>query len=112
MRCANPECCCDFLDQPGGALWLKELELPRNQPSEDEDNGFPVRTRPMKYFWLCVACNERFVIGRWTSAGIILLPRRSKVSSETLNMASTPGSKPLKRAKAINSAEATIQAMV
>jgi hypothetical protein len=111
MRCANPECLCDFLNQPGGTLWFKELEGPREQLSEVEDNGFPMRRRPMKYFWLCVACNERFVISRWTSDGIILLPRHSSVFCGNAGLADTPDPKPPARAKASDGIEITIQSM-
>jgi hypothetical protein len=111
MNCANPECFCDFFNNAGGTLWLKELELAPEQSSESEDNGFPMRTRPMKYFWLCAACNEKFVLSQWTSEGVILLPRRSDVSFGTVKPAGAQDRKPPQLAKASSSVEGTIQAM-
>ena len=48
MHCANPDCCCDTFDLPGGSLWRMELEESRDQPIENEDSGFPIRILPLK----------------------------------------------------------------
>lgn len=93
MHCANPECCCDTFDQPGGSLWLMELEESRDQPIESEDNGFPICTMPMKYFWLCVKCSQKLVLSRWTPAGIVLAPRYNHIQYSVARRAESPGSK-------------------
>jgi hypothetical protein len=77
MHCANSDCCCDAFDMPGGSLWLMELELSDAEPIRSDDNGFPVCSLPMRCFWLCVQCSRRFVLSRWTPAGIVLVPRRA-----------------------------------
>src|SRR3974390_130017 len=77
MLCANPECCSASFDQPGGSLWLMELEMDRDQEANSEDNGFPICTRPTKCFWLCVDCSEKYVLSRWLRSGVVLKPRRS-----------------------------------
>ena len=78
MHCANPDCCCDTFDLPGGSLWWMELEESRDQPIENEDNGFPICILPLKYFWLCAECSQRFVLSQWTPTGIVLVPRRNR----------------------------------
>src|SRR5580765_1658371 len=94
MHCANPSCCCGTFDQPGGSIWLLELELSRVDPLESDDNGFPIRSIPIKYFWLCVECSQRFVVSRWTQAGIVLSPRRDFIQHDVLKTAESPDSKP------------------
>ena len=94
MHCANPDCCCDTFDLPGGSLWLMELEVSRDQSIENEDNGFPIRILPLKYFWLCIECSQRFVLSQWTPTGIVLAPRRSLVQRGIARYAESPGSKP------------------
>ena len=73
MHCANPDCCACF-DQPGGSLWMMELETLSTDVLHGEDNGFPVSHQQIKYFWLCVSCSEKYVLHRWTPSGIVLLP--------------------------------------
>jgi hypothetical protein len=72
MRCVNPECSCGLLDGPGGSVWLMQLEVSRDQPTEAEGCGFSVCTQPTKYFWLCADCSSRFVLSRWTPSGVVL----------------------------------------
>lgn len=76
MLCANPECCSASFDQPGGSLWLLELEMDHDHHAIGEDNGFPVCTMPTKCFWLCVDCSEKYVLSRWLRSGVVLKPRR------------------------------------
>lgn len=75
MQCANPECCCALFDQPGGSLWLMELDVSCDELIEGDEYGFPVCTLPMKYFWLCVDCSQKFVVRRWTRSGVDLPPK-------------------------------------
>ena len=112
MHCANPDCCCDTFDRPGGSLWLMELEASRDQPIESEDNGFPIRILPLKYFWLCIECSQRFVLSQWTPTGIVLAPRRSLVQRGTARYAESPSSKPTIRVHASAGFEAEFQEAV
>jgi hypothetical protein len=75
MQCANSKCCCDLFDQPGGSLWLMELEVSCDELLDGDENGFPVCTLPTKYFWLCVDCSQKFVVRRWTRSGVVLSPK-------------------------------------
>jgi hypothetical protein len=79
MLCVNPECCSASFDQPGGSLWLMELEMDRDQQANGEDNGFPICTRPTKCFWLCVDCSEKYVLSKWLRSGVVLKPKRPDV---------------------------------
>ena len=112
MHCANPDCCCDTFDQPGGSLWLLELDVSRGQPIDSDDNGFPICSLPMKCFWLCVECSQRFVLSRWTPAGIVLARRRSLTEHGVTGSAESPGSKPPIRIHASGSFEAEFQEAV
>jgi hypothetical protein len=112
MLCANPDCCCDTFDQPGGSLWLMELEESRDRSIESEDNGFPIRTLPLKYFWLCVECSQRFSLSQWTPEGIVLTPRRNLVQHSVARHAESPSSKPPIRVHASDSFEAEFQEAV
>jgi hypothetical protein len=81
MRCANPDCCCGLFDQPGGTIWLMQLEVPRDNPIESIDYGFPVSTLPTKYFWLCPDCSRRFILLRWMPTGVCLVKKQPGVRS-------------------------------
>ena len=76
MLCANPECCSASFDQPGGSLWLLELELDPAHKANGDDNGFPICTMPTKYFWLCIDCSQKYVLSRWLRSGVVLKPRK------------------------------------
>ncbi len=94
MHCANPECRSTLFDQPGGSLWLMELEVKYDPAKANEDNGFPMRTLPAKYFWLCVDCTEIYVLCRWTLSGVVLRPRYLGVPCDPAMQRRTDASKP------------------
>lgn len=94
MRCANPDCCCDQFDQPGGSLWMMELELSSRDSVHVEDNGFPVAHEPIKYFWLCVDCSEKYILYRWTPSGIVLAPISTWGRQSSVGHAEPRASKP------------------
>jgi hypothetical protein len=81
MRCANPECCCDLFDQPGGSIWLMQLEVARNQSTDSMDDAFHVAPPTTKYFWLCSDCSWHFILVRWTPAGVCLAKKQPGVRS-------------------------------
>lgn len=109
MHCANSDCCCDTFDLPGGSLWRMELEEPGDQPIENEDNGFPIRIQPLKYFWLCDECSQRFALSRWTPTGIVLAPRCNIIQLSVAMYMESPSSKPPFRVHASASFEAEFQ---
>jgi hypothetical protein len=109
MHCANPDCCCDTFDLPGGTLWRMELEESRTQPIENEDNGFPIRILPLKYFWLCDDCSKRFVLSQWTPTGMVLAPRCNHTQLGVETYLDSPSSMPPIRVHASASFEAEFQ---
>jgi hypothetical protein len=54
---------------------MMELEISSREVMDGEDNGFPVFVQPIKYFWLCIGCSEKYILHRWTPSGVVLLPR-------------------------------------
>ena len=93
-RCANPDCCRALLDQPGGSVWMMELETSSREFIDSEDNGLPIPTKPVRYFWLCIDCREKFVLHRWTPSGVVLLPKSSWDRQIPAIHAEPRGSKP------------------
>ena len=83
MRCANPDCCCGLFDQPGGSIWLMQLETPCDQLMESVDYDFSVSTLPSKYFWLCADCSRRFILSRWTPTGVSLVKKQPNTHFRT-----------------------------
>ena len=75
MRCANPLCCFDSPYLRDGALHLLELEVSADPQLEREDSGFPMRSSPQRFFWLCADCMKIFSPRRWTSSGVVLVLR-------------------------------------
>ncbi len=112
MLCANPECLSTLFDQPGGSLWLMELEVKHDPAKSGEDNGFPVCTLPTKYFWLCVDCTERYVLSRWTLSGVVLKPRRPGVIHGLAMRKRTEESKPPVRIYASLGLESAVEEAV
>ncbi len=94
IHCANTACSSGEFDQPGGSIWLMELEPSRDEPIGYDDNGFPINSRPHKYFWLCVECSRLFVLIRWTEAGIALAPKPNSAQHDGGMNAETQGLKP------------------
>jgi hypothetical protein len=54
---------------------MMELERSWKEFINDEDNGFPTPTQPVRYFWLCIDCSEKYILHRWTPSGVVLLPK-------------------------------------
>ena len=40
---------------------MMELETSSREFIDSEDNGFPIPTQPVRNFWLCIDCSEKFV---------------------------------------------------
>ncbi len=94
LQCVNPACSSSEFDQPGGSIWLMEFEVSHRELSGGDDNGFPINSMPLKYFWLCVECSQIFVLSRWTDAGIVLAPRPNFAGHDAARSAESQGSKP------------------
>ena len=75
MLCANPLCCCDSPYLRDGSLHLLELEVSADPLLERADGGFPMRSSPQRFFWLCADCTKLFTPRRWTSSGVVLVVR-------------------------------------
>jgi hypothetical protein len=84
MRCANPLCCCDSPYLRGGSLHLLELEMSPDSPTENEDSGFPMRSAPQKFFWLCADCMKVFTPKQWTPTGVLLVLRDKAVTGSSV----------------------------
>jgi hypothetical protein len=89
MRCANAGCCNSSFDLRRGALRLMELDISRDPLIENEDNGFPCRARPAKYFWLCIECSEKYSLCRWTPSGVVLVPKHLHTQNDGPRLSSS-----------------------
>lgn len=80
MECTNPQCVNSSSYLREGSLHLLQLEI---QPASGsrEDAGFPMRSAPRKFFWLCERCTHEFTLLRWTVAGVVLGTRRRTLST-------------------------------
>ncbi len=81
MHCANPKCVRDAPCLRDGSLHLLELEAAANRLPEKDECGFPMRSLPQRYFWLCGECTKVFSIARWTALGVVLALRKQYIST-------------------------------
>ena len=89
-----------------------ELEVSRDHRIDIEANGFPICTRPRKYFWLCADCSQKYVLCRWTSSGVVLLSKQSPMRDESAKRKDAPVSKPPHRIHNSTGLEAKLQEAV
>ncbi len=75
MRCINPACDRETSYLRDGSLYLLELEMMADSLFESENSGFPMRSLPQKFFWLCADCAGVFTATQWTPAGVRLRVR-------------------------------------
>ncbi|MGB8480940.1 MAG: hypothetical protein WCE63_19215 [Acidobacteriaceae bacterium] len=78
MRCINPACDRETSYLRDGSLYLLELETLADSLFESENSGFPMRSLPQKFFWLCADCAGVFTATQWTPAGVRLRLRASR----------------------------------
>jgi hypothetical protein len=85
MQCANPRCSKELLYLRDGRLELLELESHSHDRVAAED-GFPVKSSPSRFFWLCGECAKTHRIKRWTPSGLVLeaAPCRTSTVSRTM----------------------------
>jgi hypothetical protein len=72
MQCANPQCSKELLYLREGRLELLELESHSHGQELADDAGFPIKSLPSRFFWLCGECTKTHIIRRWTPSGLVL----------------------------------------
>lgn len=84
MRCVNPACDRETSYLRDGSLYLLELETLAGSLSGLENSGFPMRSLPQRFFWLCADCAGIFTATQWTPAGVRLRlrARRTQPSND------------------------------
>jgi hypothetical protein len=80
MQCANPHCSEELLYLREGRVELKELELGCCDRGRTDEGGFPVKSAPSKFFWLCGDCAKTLIVKRWTPSGLVLVHRKQRVA--------------------------------
>jgi hypothetical protein len=85
MLCANPHCSKELFYLREGRAELIELEPGSRDREWTDEGGFPVKSAPSRFFWLCGDCAEKLIIQRWTPSGLLRL-------GEGLAIADTRGS--------------------
>ncbi len=88
MRCINPACDRETSYLRDGSLYLLELETLADSLFESENSGFPMRSLPQKFFWLCADCAGVFTATQWTPAGVRLRlrARRKQASMDSAQL--------------------------
>jgi len=80
MQCANPQCSKELFYFREGRLELLELESRSHHRVPADDGGFPTKSLPSRFFWLCGECAKTHVIKRWTTSGLVLECRAVKLA--------------------------------
>jgi len=90
MHCANPQCSKELLYLREGTLRLLELELHSDGQFRPDDGAFAISSSPSKYFWLCGECTKTHIVKRWTTSGVVLVPRGLKTTGSDPSLADRP----------------------
>ena len=90
MQCANPQCSRELLYLREGTLELIELESHSDRQFRPDEGGFATRSFPSKFFWLCGECAKTLILKRWTTSGLILMPRSQSAADGHPNLAVRP----------------------
>jgi hypothetical protein len=80
MQCANPHCSEELLYLRHGRVELIELELDSCDRGLTDEGGFPVKSAPSKFFWLCGDCAKELIVKRWTPSALVLVLRKQSVA--------------------------------
>ena len=93
---ANPQCSKELLYLREGRLELLELESHSRDQVLADDDGFPMKSLPSRFFWPCGECTKTHIIKRWTTSSLVLdshavkfAPCRTFSGGESDHMAST-----------------------
>jgi hypothetical protein len=89
MLCANPHCSKELLYLREGRAELIELEPGSRDREWTDEGGFPVKSAPSKFFWLCGDCAEKLIIKRWTPSGLLLVLRKQSMAGRGPTRASS-----------------------
>lgn len=81
MQCINPACNRETSYLRDGSLYLLELETLAESLCESDKSGFPMRSLPQKFFWLCGDCAGVFKATQWTPSGVLLRRRARRMGS-------------------------------
>ena len=73
LKCARPDCSCDF-DSGHGRLFRFQQD-----PQQDQQ---PSHWHSVKHFWLCSKCCETFTIGHRKGLGVVLMDRICGLSGD------------------------------
>jgi hypothetical protein len=83
MQCSNPQCAKELRYLRDGRVELLELEPTSHYPEQTDGDGFPVKSLPSRFFWLCGDCAKTHVIARWRTTGPVLLLRTQSMHQAT-----------------------------
>jgi hypothetical protein len=90
MQCANPHCSEELLYLRHGRVELIELELDSRDRGLTDEGGFPVKSAPSKFFWLCGDCAKTYTVKRWTPSGLIAVLRNQNTADSNPDLADRP----------------------
>jgi hypothetical protein len=89
MLCANPLCSKELLYLREGRAELIDLEPCARDRKWTDEGGFPVKSAPSKFFWLCGDCAKKLIIKRWTPSGLLLVLRKQSTAGRRPTRASS-----------------------
>jgi len=89
-QCANPQCSKELVYLREGTLNLFEMESHSDDQFQSDVGAFAMRSVPSKFFWLCGECTKTLIIKRWTTSGLVLVPRNRKTAGSHPNLAARP----------------------
>lgn len=75
MKCSNANCECQSDTLTRGTLYLLEFDDPTCKRLDGSEQGFPTCLSARRYFWLCASCSKRYMVKKWSGAGIVLEER-------------------------------------
>jgi hypothetical protein len=88
VQCANSQCSRELLYLREGRLALFELESHSHDQVSADDDGFPSKSLPSRFFWLCGQCTKTHIVKRWATSGVVLECHSVRIGS-LLNVSPT-----------------------
>jgi hypothetical protein len=90
VHCANPQCSKELLYLREGTIELLELESHSDNQFRPDEGAFAMRSVPSKFFWLCGECAKTLMVKRWTTSGLVVVPRNQSTAGGRPNLAARP----------------------
>jgi hypothetical protein len=90
MQCSNPQCAKELRYLRDGRVELLELEPTSHNPEQTDGDGFPVRSLPSRFFWLCGDCAKTHIIERWRTTGLVLMLRTQSMQMRHASVGEEP----------------------